>query len=100
MAGYRNGLDKEVPLPGGNKPFDITVIAKPQDYIFRKGHMIGLNIQTEINEWSLPKPYPCQSADCPFIVIETTQGKTQLVLPIVNPPKNPMDLFDMVGHHH
>jgi X-Pro dipeptidyl-peptidase len=104
---YRNGLDKQVELTPG-KPFGVTVVAHPQDYVFKKGHRIGLNIQTEINEWSLPKPYydcdPTQEPDpakprCTHIEILWTDAKTRLILPVVDAPKRTMDLFDM-GHHH
>ena len=97
---YRNGLGKQVDVkPGGQ--FGMTVVTKPQDYTFKKGHLIGLNIQTEINEWSLPKPYPgCDNPgqNCPFVRINWEEAKTRLILPIVNAPKNPRALFDQ-GHH-
>ena len=59
-----------------------------------------MSIATEINEWSLPKPYQCSTADCPFVFINWKEGKTRLTLPIVNAPKNPMKLFDFAHHHH
>lgn len=106
---YRNGLDKQVEVTPG-KSFGMTIVAKPQDYTFKAGHVIGLNIQTEINEWSLPKPYPgCEKApepgassseDCANFYIDWKEAKTRLILPIVNAPKDPMDLFDMGAHHH
>jgi hypothetical protein len=104
---YRNGLGKQVEVKPG-KPFGITVVAKPQDYVFKKGHIIGLNIQTEIGEWSLPKLYPCDPVletdptqpKCPFVWVEWTQAKTRLVLPIVDAPKKAMALFDMGHAHH
>ncbi|MFN2526670.1 MAG: CocE/NonD family hydrolase [Actinomycetota bacterium] len=95
---YRKSLAEAVPLEPG-KPFEMTVVAKPQDYTFKKGHIIGLNIQTEINEWSVPKPYPCSSADCPFIVINWSEGRTRLILPVVDPPKEFGGLF-VGGHNH
>ena len=99
---YRKGLGKRVPVKP-NKAFGMTVVTKPQDYTFKKGHIIGLNIQTEINEWSVPKPYPgCDnpSDQCPFVRINWERGKTRLILPVVNGPKNPMRLFNQGGHHH
>ena len=99
---YRNGLSKRQPIKP-NRPFGMTVVTHPQDYTFKKGHVIGLNIQTEINEWSLPKPYPgCEdpSQTCPFVRINWEGGKTRVTLPIVNGPKNGMHLFDQGGHHH
>ena len=89
---YRNGLGKQVPVKPG-KSFGMTVVMKPQDYVFRKGHYIALNIQTEINEWSLPKPYPCSSARCPIVQIDWEKGQTRLTLPVVDGPRNPADLF-------
>jgi hypothetical protein len=77
----------------------ITVVEKPTDYTFKKGHHIGLSIQTEINEWSIPKPYPCSSPDCVFVRVLWKQGKTRLILPVVNAPTNPADLFHPPGHH-
>ena len=46
----------------------MTVVEKPQDYMFRAGHRIGLNAQTEIIEWAIAKPYSdCTSADCNLV---------------------------------
>ena len=98
---YRQGLDKQV-LLNPNMPFQATVVENPQDYVFRKGHHIGLNFSTEINEWSLPKPYDCAAASdpaaCLNVEVKWLEGKTQVILPIVNAPKDPMDLFDF-NHH-
>ena len=106
---YRNGLDKqELVTPG--KPFESTVTLKPTDYTFAMGHYIGLNIQTEINEWSLPKPYPgCDKApevgatdpvgdltksdNCATFFINWEEARTRLILPVVNGPKDPTKLF-------
>ena len=98
---YRDTLKKTKPVKPG-KPFAMTVETHPQDYTFRKGHYIGLNIQTEINEWSVPKPYPgCDEVNenCANVRINWETGKTRLILPVVNPPKNPMGLFDMQHDH-
>ncbi|MEA2447599.1 MAG: hypothetical protein QOK47_1236 [Actinomycetota bacterium] len=99
---YREGLDKQVPLKAGN-PFSLTVVENPQDYIFKKGHWIGLNISTEINEWSLPKPYNCAAETdpqaCVFVQINWLEGKSKVILPVVGAPKDSMDMFDF-GHHH
>jgi X-Pro dipeptidyl-peptidase len=98
---YRNSLAKRDPIKPG-KPFGMTVVAKPQDYTFKKGHMIGLNIQTEINEWSIPKPYPgCENPnqDCSRVRINWETAKTRLTLPIVDAPDNPDRLFDQTHHH-
>ena len=111
---YRNGLDKqELVKPG--KPFESTVTLKPVDYTFSMGHYIGLNIQTEINEWSLPKPYPgCDQVpepqvdptdpngtvdsvrkgqNCATFFINWEEARTRIILPVVNGPKNAANLF-------
>lgn len=94
---YRNGLAKQqLATPG--KPLDMTLLAHPQDYTFKKGHQIGLMIATEINEWSLPKAYPCQSQSCLSIRVNWEEGGTRVTLPLVS-PGNPDRLFDMHAHH-
>lgn len=100
---YRNGLEKQEMLKPG-VPFNVTVVEKPMDYVFKKGHHIALNFSTEINEWMIPKPYNCgaettQAQACVNVTIKVDEGKTQVILPIVNAPKDPADLFDF-GHHH
>ena len=93
---YRNGLAKQQ-LAQPMQPLDMTIVNHPQDYVFKKGHQIGLMVATEINEWSLPKPYACASLECVQVRIDWEEGKTKLILPFVNP--GPTDeLFDM-GHH-
>lgn len=95
---YREGRGvQRTALSSGS--FGLTVAASPVDYVFRAGHIIGLNVQTEINEWSLPKPYPCTSASCPQITIDWKRARTRLILPVVDAPVNPAALFD-VGHQH
>ena len=99
---YRKGLSKRVPIKPGN-PFSMTVVTKPQDYTFKKGHIVGLSIQTEINEWSVPKPYPgCEtvSDQCPFVRVNWEGGKTRMILPVVNAPKRAGRLFNQGHHHH
>jgi predicted acyl esterase len=101
---YRDSLRKTKPVKPG-KPFGMTIKTKPQDYTFKKGHYIGLNVQTEINEWSLPKPYPgCDGTDvqtqsCAHVRINWEDAKTRLILPVVNGPKHPMMLFNQRHHH-
>jgi X-Pro dipeptidyl-peptidase len=98
---YRNGLKKQAPDLKIGKPFSMTIVEKPTDYTFRKGHYIALNISTEINEWSIPKPYPnCGTPDCVNITINWQEGKTRVILPAVNMPRNAMSLFTLHGHHH
>jgi len=109
---YRNGLAEQVPLEPG-KEFGATVVMKPQDYVFRKGHSIALNIMTENIEWAVSKaPDPMGSQDClasasgpedaqlcaKFNIIWNT-NKNQVILPIVNGPKDPMDLFNFKHQH-
>jgi hypothetical protein len=99
---YRHGLGKQVDLDP-TKPFDVTVVEKPQDYVFKKGHLIGLNVQTEINEWSLPKHYAgCDSADrsCVYFTINWKEAKTRVILPLVMDKMGNMDLFSGAMHHH
>lgn len=98
---YREGLDKTVDIADPDKPFLMNVTAKPVDYTFRKGHNIGLNIQTEMNEWVVPKPNSeatCTTG-CPFIDIDWVNAKTRIIVPVVNAPKDPMDLFDFNAMH-
>ena len=74
--------------------FGLTVVEKPQDYTFRAGHLIGLNVQTEIAEWSLPKPYPeCASLLCSTVRIDWEKGRTRVVLPVVDAPAAAGELF-------
>src|SRR5919197_5195740 len=93
---YRYGLGKQVPLKV-NKPFELSVTAKPTDWTFRKNHFIGLGIATEIDEWSLPKPYPCDGPDCVFIKVDWQHARTRLILPVVGGIGNPDSLFDFSG---
>ena len=80
---YRNGLDRQQNVAPG-KPFGMTVVQKPQDYTFKKGHSIGLSIQTEIAEWATPKPYAgCASVACNTVTLDWRSGRTKLVLPVV-----------------
>ena len=72
------------------KPNVTTVVAKPQDYVFRAGHRIGLIVQTEMNEWVMPKPYDSACATCATYRVDF--GPTGLVLPVVG-PVNPAKLF-------
>ena len=106
---YRNGLDEQELVEPG-KPFESTVTLKPTDYTFAMGHYIGINIQTEINEWSIPKPYPgCDQVpepdpndpqgsltkddNCATFFINWEEARTRVILPVVNAPKDPVNLF-------
>ena len=105
---YRNGLGKQQ-LAEPGKPLGMTIVANPTDYTFKKGHHIGLMIATELNEWSIPKPYPCQPdptasdpaasvTGCANIRVLWENGETKLTLPLVN-PGSPDSIFDMHAHH-
>jgi X-Pro dipeptidyl-peptidase len=90
---YRNGLSSPVLVKPGES-FGMRIVAKPQDYTFRRGHLIGLAIQTEVLEWNLPKPYAaCTTAACASVRIDWELGKTRLVLPVVDAPADPASLF-------
>jgi X-Pro dipeptidyl-peptidase len=90
---YRDGLSSAVPVTPGES-FGMRIVAKPQDYTFRRGHLIGLAIQTEIVEWNLPKPYPgCTTVACASVRIDWELGRTRLVLPVVDAPADPATLF-------
>lgn len=94
---YRDGLAKQAKPFQLEKNYEMTVPMKSTDWIFKKGNSIGVNVQTEINEWSIPKPYPCGAdvdANCPYFTLDWQDAKTRLILPIENMPKNPMDLFE------
>ncbi len=86
---YRGGLGRTRDIEPG-RPFGMTVVAKPTDYIFKKGHRIGLSIATETAEWMVPKPYPgCEGAgaECATFRIHWERGRTQLVLPVLRPAR-------------
>ena len=104
---YRDGLHKQVMLDP-TKPFSMMVKTKPVDYTFKKGHYIALNVQTEIVDWAVAKPYPgCESADptagkdqeCLNFTTLWEEGKTYIELPVVNAPRNSSDLFDFMAGH-
>ncbi len=89
---YRHGLEKQaMVLP--NRPFTMRVVAKPQDYVVKAGHKIGLLLQSESLEWAVAKLYPCSSAMCQVATVHLGPGRTSIVLPVVNAPKDLPDLF-------
>jgi predicted acyl esterase len=111
---YRKGLHKQVMLDP-SKPFQTTVATKPVDYTFKKGHYFGVQFQTEIIDWMVSKAYPgCDSissdpantdpaanADrCAKLEVLWAQGKTRLILPVVNGPKDVASIFDYAPHNH
>lgn len=80
---YRNGLARQQDIEPGQF-FGMTVVQKPQDYTFKKGHSIGLSIQTEIADWGIPKLYPgCDSPLCNTVTLGWKTGRTKLILPVV-----------------
>ena len=90
---YRKTLRRRHQVEPG-KRFGMTIVEKPMDYTFKKGHRIGLNIQTEITEWSVPKEYEdCERPSCNVVKINWQRGRSRVVLPVVRPPKNHRRLF-------
>jgi X-Pro dipeptidyl-peptidase len=91
---YRQSLSAASSFSEPGVPFATTIVEKPQDYTFKQGHFIGLNVQTEIDDWSLPKPYPdCTTLACNIVRVNWENGETTLTLPVVDAPKNPALLF-------
>jgi X-Pro dipeptidyl-peptidase len=78
---YRDSLATRKPLAAGFN--GITVVAKPQDYTFRKGHSIGLLVMGEQLEWVVAKPYDDPAKPGAPIVTLDTSGKTVVHLPLV-----------------
>lgn len=111
---YRRGLSKQVGVKP-DKAFRATVVTKPQDYVFKKDHIIALNLSTEIIDWMIPKPYPgCDSAgphsdttqeaqlSCSEYRLEWGEGKSRVIIPVVG-RASPKALFhdrDYVPHEH
>ena len=80
---YRNTLTKRQPWkPGVN---GLTAVAKPTDYVFRKGHSIGLLIMAEQLEWVSAKAYDDPAGGAGATVTIDTDGRTVLTLPVVGP---------------
>ncbi len=102
---YRSGLGKPVDVTP-MKSFKMTVVTKPQDYTFKKGHVIMINYQTEIDEWSIPKPYPgCDRAatgavdkTCPNVSLDWGDGQARLVFPVVDAHPS-MEMYFSAGSH-
>jgi X-Pro dipeptidyl-peptidase len=78
---YRDSLVKRSPWKAGAN--GLTIVAKPQDYVFRKGHSIGLLIMDNQAEWVVPKPYDDPAGGQGATVTVDTSGKTVLHLPVV-----------------
>jgi hypothetical protein len=72
----------------------VAPAAAPAAGPYGMGDFIGLNVQTEINDWSLPKAYPdCITLACNIVRVNWENGGTTLTLPVVDAPKNPALLF-------
>jgi putative CocE/NonD family hydrolase len=78
---YRNGLATRQTWKAG--PNGVSIVAKPQDYVFRKGHAIGLLVMDVQTEWVVPKPYDDPAGGQGATVTVDTSGKTVLHLPVV-----------------
>ena len=89
---YRKTLATQSLVTPGST-FTMTVIEKPQDYTFEQGHVIGLMLTTEIDDWSLPKPYVCSTPACALASIEWVDGETSVTLPVVGALADPAGLF-------
>jgi X-Pro dipeptidyl-peptidase len=81
-------------LVAPGESFEMTIVEKPQDYTFERGHLIGLAVQTEIHEWSLVKPDPnCTTAACSQVRIDLDKGQTNVVLPVVAEQATAVSVF-------
>jgi predicted acyl esterase len=76
---YAAGLSK--PQAGDGTSLAASVVAKPTDWTFRKGHRIALVVQTSSLEWVAPKPYD-GGAPSPSYALELGP-RTSLTLPLV-----------------
>ncbi len=79
---YRGGLGSEKPVPVGES-VQATVTFKPQDQIFRRGHRIGLIVQSSNTAWAIP--------DDPGAEVTMDHGPgaalvSRLTLPLVGAP--------------
>lgn len=88
---YRNTLAKRQPWKAGSN--GLTLVAKPQDYIFRKGHAIGLMIMETHEEWIVPKAYDDPAGGQGESLTIDTNGKTVLHLPVVGTRVSAKSLF-------
>jgi X-Pro dipeptidyl-peptidase len=90
---YRTSLaTQSLVTPGAS--FSTTIVAKPQDYTFEAGHLIGLAVQTENLEWSVPKvDVDCETAPCATVRVDWERGQTRVVLPVVGSLSNARKLF-------
>jgi predicted acyl esterase len=97
---YRDSLAEQKPLRPG-RAFRATVTTKPIDYTFKHHSYLGLNVSTEVLEWMMPKPYPCDPTDpeCVDFRINWEEGRFRLVVPVVDAPRNVRALFDFDARH-
>ena len=91
---YREGLKGQGFVTPGTS-FPTVVVEKPTDYTFKAGHLIGLQVQTEIVEWSVPKPVDpnCASPTCNVVRIDWEDGRTRVILPVVGAGVKSKTLF-------
>jgi predicted acyl esterase len=75
---YAKSLAKAT--PGDGKGLRTTVVAKPTDWTFTKGHRIALVLQTSSLEWTMPKAY--DGVPTPTFSLELGAA-TSLTLPLV-----------------
>jgi predicted acyl esterase len=90
---YRNTLTTQSFVTPGTS-FLTPIVEKPTDYTFKAGHIIGLQVQTEIVEWSVPKVDPsCPTGVCNTVRIDWEAGQTRVILPVVGAGVKPKTLF-------
>ncbi len=85
---YRNGLKREVDLPV-DKPVRATATFKPQDQTFKKGHRIGVLVQSSNTAWAVPDDAGAGVTVYPG----KRRSASRLSLPLLNPPGRAGKLF-------
>ena len=84
---YRDGLDKEKPVPVG-PPVRAVVQLLPQDWIVRRGHLLQLVVASSNSVWAVP--------ELPGLEVSVRHGgESRLLLPLVGagrtlPPLPPL----------
>lgn len=87
---YAGGLEKAV--VGDGKAIVTSVVAKPMDYLFKKGHRITLVLATSSLEWTLAKPYDgAACATCASYALQLGKA-TSVSLPLAG-AGDPSTLF-------
>jgi X-Pro dipeptidyl-peptidase len=77
---YAGGLAEA--KPGDGEGIRTSVVAKPSDWTFGKGHRIALVLQTSSLEWTMPKAYDGVPTPTPTFELEVGPA-TSLTLPLV-----------------